>query len=220
VLVLAPLLGFLPMSALAAMLLVVAWNMSHAEHFFASIRTAPRSDTTVQLTCFALTVAFDMVVAISVGVVLAALLFMRRMAEVSGARLVGDNAHPAAQIEVPQGVLIYEVAGPLFFGATHKAVSALETVGRHIKVIILDLEDVPAMDATALVNLSSTFDRLNAGRVAVILAQVQDQPERAIRKAGWTFSEGRLELVGSLPQAVERSKAILIERRRARTLPG
>ena len=92
VLLLAPLLGYLPMASLAALLLLVAWNMSEREHFAHVLRVAPRSDVLVLLTCFALTVLFDMVVAVTAGLVLAALLFMRRMAEVSGVRAGGRPA--------------------------------------------------------------------------------------------------------------------------------
>src|SRR4030095_1582915 len=96
VIVLAPLIGFLPMSALAALLLLVAWNISEVKHFAHIVRVAPRSDTLVLLTCFGLTVIFDMVVAVSVGVVLAALLFMRRMAEITRVRLAGAEELPAS----------------------------------------------------------------------------------------------------------------------------
>ena len=91
VIALAPLVGYLPMAALAALLLLVAWNMSEVKHFAHILRVAPRSDALVLLTCFVLTVVFDMVVAVSVGVVLAALLFMRRMAEITHARLTGSG---------------------------------------------------------------------------------------------------------------------------------
>ncbi|HEV7515694.1 MAG TPA: C4-dicarboxylic acid transporter DauA, partial [Thermoanaerobaculia bacterium] len=114
VLILAPVLNYLPMASLAALLLVVAWNMSEAKHFAHAMRVAPRSDVFVLLTCFGLTVIFDMVVSVTVGVLLAALLFMRRMAEFSNVRLVSQ--HPIASGGMPKDVLIYEIAGPLFFG--------------------------------------------------------------------------------------------------------
>src|SRR6185436_4794951 len=88
VLVLAPVLALLPMASLAALLMLVAYNMSEVKHFLHVLRVAPKSDVAVQLTCFGLTVAFDMVVSVTAGVLLAALLFMRRMAEISGATLV------------------------------------------------------------------------------------------------------------------------------------
>src|SRR5215218_4633357 len=111
VLLLAPVLGYLPMASLAALLLLVAWNMSEVKHFAHAMRVAPRSDVLILLTCFSLTVVFDMVVSVTVGVLLAALLFMRRMAEVSNVRLV--DQHPLVK-GLPKDVLVYEVAGPLF----------------------------------------------------------------------------------------------------------
>jgi hypothetical protein len=116
VLALAPLIGYLPMCSLAALLLLVAWNMSEARHFVQMLRTAPKSDVAVLLTCFTLTVAFDMVVAVAVGIVLAALLFMRRMAEVTHTQLK-IGAHPDLKVPLPDGVLLYDINGPLFFGA-------------------------------------------------------------------------------------------------------
>src|SRR5919106_1137348 len=136
VLVLAPVLGYLPMASLAALLLIVAWNMSEVKHFAHALRVAPRSDVLVLVTCFGLTVVFDMVVSVTVGVMLAALLFMRRMAEVSGVRLV--DQHPLLS-GLPKSVLVYEVAGPLFFGAAQKAMSALHRTPTGIKVVLLDL---------------------------------------------------------------------------------
>ena len=112
-LALAPLLGFIPMAAMAGLLLKVAWDMSEAEHVVRMVRIAPHSDVTVLVVCLVLTVVFDMVVAVAVGIVLAALLFMRRMVEISGATLVGDGRSATG---LPPGVVFYDVAGPLFFG--------------------------------------------------------------------------------------------------------
>ncbi len=201
VLALAPLLGYLPMAALAALLLVVAWNMSEVRHFAHTLRVAPRSDVLVLLTCFGLTVVFDMVVAVSVGVVLAALLFMRRMAEVSDIRLVGET-HPIASEGLPRDVLVYEVAGPLFFGAAQKAMGALHRAVSGVKVVILDLSAVPAIDATGLVNLESAIDRLHAGGVFTVLAGVQRQPARALARSGLRERRDRVSICRTLESAV------------------
>jgi SulP family sulfate permease len=205
VLLLAPVLGYLPMASLAALLLLVAWNMSERDHFVHMLRVAPRSDLAVLLICFGLTVLFDMVVAITVGVVLASLLFMRRMAEVSGVRLVDDHPLPADS-QLPRGVVIYEVAGPLFFGAAHQAMAALKVVDAEVRVVILDLRAVPAMDATALVGLESAFERLHRDEVFVILAGVQAQPLRVMAKAGWRDRHGRLAIYGTLERALEEAR--------------
>src|SRR5690606_34635693 len=105
-LLLAPLLGYLPMAALAALLLIVAWNMSEVRLFWRTLRTAPREDCLVLMTCFGLTVVFDMVVAVGVGVILAALLFMRRMAKLSSIRIV-EGDHPHLTAALPDDVLFY-----------------------------------------------------------------------------------------------------------------
>jgi SulP family sulfate permease len=201
VLVLAPLLGYLPMAALAALLLVVAWNMAEVRHVRRVLTVGPRSDGVVLLACFGLTVFFDMVVAVAAGVMLAALLFMRRMAELAGATLI-EGTHPDLTEPLPKGVVLYEIDGPLFFGAAEKAMSALHGIGGGARVAILDLESVPVMDATGLVNLESTLDRLWHDGVFVILAAVQHQPEEMIDRAGlWTATE-RLAFRDSVASAV------------------
>jgi SulP family sulfate permease len=205
VLALAPLLGYLPMASLAALLLLVAWNMSERDHFVRMLRVAPRSDVAVLLICFGLTVLFDMVVAVTVGVVLASLLFMRLMAEVSEVRLI--EAHPLTLDKpLPKGVLIYEVAGPLFFGAAHQAMAALKMVDAGVRVVILDLRSVPAMDATALVGLESAFERLHRDQVFVILAGVQAQPLRVMARAGWRDRHGRLAIYRTFERAVDEAR--------------
>jgi SulP family sulfate permease len=202
VLVLAPVLGYLPMASLAALLLLVAWNMSEIKHFAHMLRVAPRSDVTVLVTCFGLTVIFDMVVSVTVGVLLAALLFMRRMAEVSEVKLV--DRHPLMDTGLPRDVLIYEVAGPLFFGAAQKAMGALQRVASGVSVVILDLSAVPAIDATGLVGLESTLDRLRGLHVFVVLAGVQKQPLQALARARIKEKRrGHLAIFRTLDRAAE-----------------
>jgi sulfate permease, SulP family len=181
VLALAPLLGYLPMSALAALLLLVAWNMSEAKHFVHTLRVAPKSDVTVLLTCFALTVSIDMVVGVSVGMMMAALLFMRRMAEVTQVRAAkpGEADLPG---DLPHGVVAYEISGPLFFGAAQKAMAALDIADR-AKVVILLMDEVHAMDATGLVALESALDELKVNRCFAILTGVRPQPLRVLVRA-------------------------------------
>jgi SulP family sulfate permease len=200
-LLLAPLLGLVPMAGMAALLLVVAWNMAEARHFVRILRIAPRSDAVVLLVCFGLTVAYDMVVAVTVGVVLAALLFMRRMVEISGATLIGGpEGHTVSGL--PPGVVFYDVAGPLFFGAAEKALGALAVVGGGVHTVIMDLEDVPAIDATGLVALESVVQRLNDAGVKVVLSGVRPQPRRALAKAGFEDRPGRLEVTDDTEQTL------------------
>ncbi len=203
VLALAPLLGHIPMAAMAGLLLVVAWNMADAAHFVRITRIAPRSDVLVLWACFVLTVVFDMVVAVSVGVVLAALLFIRRMSEISGATLVGGpDGHTA--LGLPPGVVFYDVAGPMFFGAAEKAFEALTVVSDGVHTVIMDLEDVPAIDATGLVALETTVQRLNGFGIKVVLSGVRSQPRRALAKAGFADSPGQLEITDNTGATLER----------------
>jgi len=129
VLLLAPLLGHLPMASLAGLLLLVAWNMAEVRQFAEMLRVSPRGDRVVLVVCFGLTIVFDMVISVTAGIVLAALLFMRRMAEVSGVKLVGEG-HPALDEPLPRGVVLYEIAGPLSFGAAQKAIGVLAPIER------------------------------------------------------------------------------------------
>jgi SulP family sulfate permease len=204
----APLLGRLPMAGLAALLLVVAWNMSDAHHFVSTIRRAPRADVVVLLSCFFLTVVFDMVVSVTFGVLLAALLFMRRMAEVSKVTLVGGlHGVELEEGPLPRGVLVYAIGGPLFFGVAQKAIEAIERVDRRgVSAVILDLREVPAVDATGLRALESVIARLNEERVKVILGGVQPQPLRTFARAGWRNRRGRLRIYRSFRAAVSRAR--------------
>jgi SulP family sulfate permease len=209
VLLFAPVLNYLPMASLAALLLIVAWNMSEAKHFAHAVRVAPRSDVVVLLLCFGLTVIFDMVVSVTVGVVLAALLFMRRMAEVSNVRLV--DQHPIATQGLPKDVLIYEVAGPLFFGAAQKAMSALQRVPTGVSVVLLDLSSVPVMDGTGLVSLESAVARLHQLGMFVVLGGVQVQPLRVLARSGIREHRERI----AVHRTMERAVATAIGRSRA-----
>ena len=210
VLALAPVLGHLPMASLAALLLVVSWNMGEFKHVAHVLRVAPRGDVVVLLTCFTLTVLFDMVVAVSAGVVLASLLFMERMAESASSDLIAEG-HPDFEQGLPRNIVIYEVAGPLFFGAAQKAMSMLRTLRKNVKVVVLDLRAVPIMDATGLVNLESAIRRLQEAGILVILAGIQRQPRDVFEHAGWKDEPGRLAVCGSYHEALVLARARLAE---------
>jgi len=202
ILLLAPAVAYVPMAALAALLLVVAWNMSEMRHFFHIVRVAPKSDVLVLLSCFALTVVFDMVIAVSVGVVLAALLFMRRMAEMTHARLLArDNAEEPTR-ELPEGVTVYEIAGPLFFGAAQNAMGAFETVGAGARVVVLSLGKVPVIDATGLVALESALERLRSAHKQVILAGPLPHPRKVFDRARLSDHHDHLHVAADLDKAI------------------
>jgi SulP family sulfate permease len=205
---LAPLVAYLPMAAMAALLLIVAKNMSEARHFVRLMRIAPRSDVIVLLTCFTLTVLFDMVVAVSVGVMLAALLFMKRMSVLTRVTL---DTTTAAKLEMPAGVRLYEIAGPMFFGAANVALGTLERIGNDAKVVILDMRAVPVIDATGLVALEGILDNLKRSQRKTILSGMQHAVAASFDRAGIKRIPGRLAFAPDIETAV--SMAIVHEAR-------
>lgn len=205
---LAPLVAYLPMAAMAALLMVVARNMMEARHFVRLVRIAPRSDVMVLLTCFGLTVAFDMVVAVEVGVVLAALMFMRRMAVLTKVQLDTENTD---QFEPPPGVRIYDIAGPMFFGAAQTAMETLDAIGSETRTIILSMKHVPDMDATGMVALESLLDRLQRSNRKVIIAGLQRDPADLLARAGIKRVPGKLAFAPDVETAL--SMAIVHEAR-------
>ena len=182
VLSLAPLVSYVPMASLAGLLLVVAWNMSEVRHFLNIVRIAPRSDVAVLFICFFLTVVFDMVIAVSFGVVLAALLFMRRTAELTHSRIL-EGAQGESEYELSPGMAVYEIAGPLFFGAAQNAMGAIGSFAPDTRVVVLALGRVPSIDATGFVALESAIRRLRAAKKSVILAGPLPQPRSVFDKA-------------------------------------
>jgi SulP family sulfate permease len=200
VLALAPLIGYLPMPSLAALLILVAYNMSEVKHFAHMVRVAPKSDVAVLLTCYGLTVIFDMVIAVSVGIVLAALLFMRRMAEVAQSRLI-DAEHPAAPPDLPKGVVIYDISGPLFFGAAQKAVATLGVVDQ-ARALVLRMDGVPAMDATGLVALESALAELHKRGCLTVITGLQPQPRQLLAAAHIEDRPGQLLIRDDVTAAV------------------
>lgn len=200
VLALAHILAYVPMASLAALLLVVAWNMSEARHFGNIIRVAPRSDVAVLLTCFGLTVVFDMVLAVGVGVVLASLLFIRRMTSLTHARLVHTEAHEHLK-GLPEHIVVYDVNGPLFFGAAEKAASVLQRVNNKVQAVIIDMADVPMIDMTGIVALDSLIKKLNKKNIAVVIANLQPSIFRKLRKAGVQDTPGLLRCCQTMEEA-------------------
>ena len=196
---LAPLVSYLPMAALAALLIIVARNMAEARHFFRLARVAPKHDVIVMMTCFGLTVVFDMVIAVTVGVVLAALLFMRRMSVLTKAELESPSD---LALHVPAGIRVYEIAGPLFFGAAKSAMEVLHTVGDKDHTYILDMRLVSTMDATGLVALESALDRLHRSKIKVIFAGLSQEVSELFARAGIKRELGKIAYAPDVETAV------------------
>jgi sulfate permease, SulP family len=226
ILLAAPLVAYVPMAALAALLLLVAWNMSDLRHFVHVVRVAPRSDVAVLLTCFVLTVVFDMVIAISVGVVLAALLLMKRMSELTSSRIHWplspvDGLQDEKRV-LPEGVTIYEIAGPLFFGAAQRAMGAIDTAGAGARVVVLALGTVPAIDATGLVALESAIERLRLAKKIVVIAGPLPEPKSVFDRANLEVSHEQVFLTDTLEQGIQLARDLVLptpEHGAARTTP-
>jgi sulfate permease, SulP family len=193
-------LGHVPMSALAALLFVIAWNMSEPRLFVRTVRSAPRGDVAILLTCFLLTVLFDMVLAVAVGIGLAAALFVRQMAHHTHASRLGGLGRPPVQ-GFSHEVAVYDVNGPLFFAAAEKAVSSLHVVDPGIRLIVLEMSDVPSMDGTAVVAMQGLVDELDRQGIALVIAGLQARMVLKLRRAGVRRGSGRLTFCSDLGQA-------------------
>ncbi len=214
----APWAKMIPLAALAGILVVVSYNMSEIGHFRRLLR-APRSDVMVLLCTFALTVFVDLTVAVEVGVVLASLLFIRRMSEVSSVgmitrELTGDEDEPAdpnaiALREVPPGVEVFEVQGPFFFGAADRFKEMMRMLEGPVPVIILRIRQVPAIDATGLHVLREFHRRCDREHSQLILSGVHAQPLFALQRSGIWDEIGSENIFGNIDDALDRARDLL-----------
>lgn len=188
-----PLIKLVPLCVLAAILIVVSYNMFNVKAMFA-YRNAPKSDALVLVTSCVLTFAFDLVLAIEVGMVLACFLFMKRMsdqAEIKGWKYYENEDDPESinMRQVPQHVRVYEISGPLFFGAAD--LLAEITVKDFTKCLVIRMRGVPALDATAMTALEQLYDRCRKSDITVIFSHVNEQPYRTMKKAGFIDKVGQ-----------------------------
>lgn len=183
-------IGYVPMAALAAVLLMVAWGMSESERFGALLRTDGGERALLLLT-FVLTVLVDLTVAIGVGVTLAALLFMQRMSETAGLVAIDAEEEPELRQALPEGVEVFRFTGPLFFGVASEMIEALRRAGQRPRAIVLRMEQVPYVDATG-VNALTTFVRQarNSG-TDVWLCGLQRQPHEFLGRTEPSFAGAR-----------------------------
>jgi len=205
---------YIPLATLAAILVVVAYHMSEWRAFAQLFRT-PKSDVAVLLTTFLLTVLIDLTVAVQVGVVLAAFLFIKRMADVTNVGMVTEewkdvpdgtmrgDAEGVARRAIPAGVEVYEVNGPFFFGAADKIKDVLHFVAKKPKVFILRMRNVPAIDASGIRVLDDLFRSFSHQHIRFLISGIRAQPLEALEKAGKLDEYGRQTFVATIDEALE-----------------
>lgn len=183
VVLLAPLLAYVPMSSMAALLLVVAWNMSEAGKALHLLKTAPKSDLWVFAICFSFTILFDMVLAITAGILLAAVLFMKEIAEMVKVTDITDNKR-LINIDIPAGWRVFKINGPLFFAAADRVFSELADKTSEVDGIVLYLDAVPLLDAGGLAAMERFIKECQIYNTQVIFCDLQFQPLKTLARAG------------------------------------
>ncbi|HHX34501.1 MAG TPA: C4-dicarboxylic acid transporter DauA [Gammaproteobacteria bacterium] len=206
---LAPMFSHLPMAALAALLLMVAWNMSEPKHVIHTLRISPRNDVLILLTCLSLTVLFDMVLAVGVGLVLAAGLFIKSMSDLTDTASMSSDEHDIP--DLPDSVTVYAIRGPLFFGAAEKALSVLRKFNPEIRVAIIDLRAVPMLDMTALAALSNVLNDYQKNNIGIIFLGASAKVRHKMRRAGIHLAHNKLSYVNNFSMAQERAQRWLDE---------
>ena len=209
ILLLAPLASDIPLCCLSAILFVVAWNMSEVRHFLRIIRGAPRPDVAVLLLTFLLTVFVDLVVAVNVGVILAALLFMRRMSD--AVSIEPHTRAPASEFNAVAsaggaGVVIYSIEGPFFFGAAEKLERSLQHVQRRTTTLVLRLGNVPFVDATGIFALEEILADFKRNGAAVLLTEVRPNVLYKLERGGLIDLIGKENVFESLSEALARAE--------------
>ncbi len=213
-LVLMPLAALIPMTTLAAVLLVVAANMADWSSFFRLCKTAPNSDGIVIVATFFLTVFFDLVVAIEIGVVLATMLFMKRMAETADVKAWKYSEQPDVTPgeaekfrDVPRSIRVFEVSGPLFFAAADQLLEINSK--QYTKVIVIRMRSVPAVDASAMKSLRELVERAKKKGITLVFSHVNEQPMSVMKKDGFVEYVGVENFRDNIVDALEYAESLI-----------
>ena len=214
--------ALIPMATLAGILIVVAYNMSEW-HSFISVMKGPRSDVAVLLITFGLTVIVDLTVAIEIGMVLAAFLFMRNMTKSTNVLILTkqmnedeleDDKEPINNYVIPPGVEVFEINGPLFFGAAYKFKDAMKFIEKTPKVLIVRMRRVPIIDATGIRMLADLHKETRNSGTKLMLSEVEsEQVEQELKKARLLFAIGKGNVLPTFDQALKRSRVVLADSR-------
>ncbi|MDD3477734.1 MAG: sulfate permease [Candidatus Izemoplasmatales bacterium] len=213
-----PLVQHIPLSSLAAVLFMVAYNMSDLREF-KTVLKSPLPDTVVLLTTFGLTVVVDLVVAIEIGLVMSMFLFMKRMSDVSDVSIkkldfteetkqetLHEPNQTLPQTQWGEGVQMYQINGPFFFGAAHKFVDAVKSTDNSIRHLIVGMKHVPAMDATAIHYFKSTLKTCESKKITLYITGLKSQPKEALEKAGVLEKIGPNRMFATIEEAVAQVK--------------
>jgi SulP family sulfate permease len=197
-------LSYLPMASLSALLLVVAWNMSEVKHFVNILKVAPKHDVYVLLTCFVLTVLLDMQIAVAVGIGLASILFIKRTIDLYSIELVNTklSIHP----NIPENIAIYDINGPMFFGAAQNAINTLFDTKEDINIIILNMQNVNMIDMTGIVALKSIVNNFEDKDKKLIFSGLNERILKKLEKADFHLNKKNLTSFSNIEEAIIYSK--------------
>ena len=209
-----PYASYIPMSCLAAILIIVGYNMSGWRTFVRIIKTAPKSDIAVLIITFLLTLFFDLVIAIEFGMVLAAFLFLKRMSDIAEVRqwtYIGSSEDEKLSEDVdlkyvPKNTIVYEVFGALFFGAANVFTSFKHEEGKN--VLILRMRNVPVMDISGVEALEEILETCKKRNLTLILSHVNEQPYHAMEKAGFVEKIGAKNICENIDASLERAEKL------------
>jgi len=206
ILLLAPILSHIPMASMAALLLMVAWNMSEAKHFARTVRIAPRDDVLVLVSCFLLTVLLDMTIAVGVGMGLAAALFIRRTVSLTQTAVIESHN---ADLSVPENVVVYDINGPLFFGSAQKALRNIVLVRPNTRVVVLDMSEVTLLDMSAIVAMESIVADLKRKQIGLVINNLHPRMIMKLRRAGVRKQSGQIAFARTLHESFEAARRML-----------
>ena len=214
-----PLAKYIPMACLAGVLVVVSYGMSGWRSFFALMKN-PKSDVTVLLITFFLTIIFDLTIAIEVGLIIACLLFMRRMSETTDVRVISDEINPDEEysdmklgnlehLTIPEGVEVYEINGPYFFGVGNRFEEIMATMGDRPAVRIIRMRKVPFVDSTGIHNLTNLCLMSQKEGIQIILSGVTEKVNSQLTKAGFCELVGNENICSHIDLALKRANEIV-----------
>lgn len=203
--ILMPLAAFIPMPVIASILFMVAYNMSEWRRFAHICKTASKSDITVLVATFLMTVIFDLVVAISAGLILTSFLFLKKMADVASVRswVISDKK------PIPEHCVVYEISGPMFFAASEKMLDF--EVDKRTKVMILRTANMPMLDSSAISHLEKLYKKCKRYNVTIVVSHINEQPLKALKKAGLYEKIGKENFCEHIDVAIRRAEKIIAQ---------